>query len=102
MVLGVMNTLKSNAEDFEIGKVTESGFAALWDAETYDQVSSVSACAANLKKIHDCVKNNRMLALYRPNESPLVTKDYKFFKEWAIRYFPASYQYMIDYKNKDI
>ena len=45
-----MNTLQSHEEEFEAGTVTESGYAALDDAEGYGAASSVGSGSVSIDK----------------------------------------------------
>jgi hypothetical protein len=46
-----MNTLQSHEEEFESGTVTESGYAAIADAEGYGAASSIGAGSVSINKL---------------------------------------------------
>jgi hypothetical protein len=92
-----MNTLASNSKDFDKGLVTELGFSALYDAESYDQASSIGACSKNLARLLKYLQQNKVLHLYVPNGDTLLVSNSGEFEKWASKYFPTSFGYMVKY-----
>ncbi|WP_430455067.1 hypothetical protein [Rheinheimera sp.] len=89
-----MNTLASNSNDYRNGLVSELGFKALSDAEGFDQVSSISACAAKLGELKSYLVGGGNLVLFVPDREPLSTNKIFEFEDWAKTYFPASLGYL--------
>ena len=92
-----MNTLATNSHDYKNGLVSGLGFRALSDAEGYDQVSSVSACATRLGELKSYLVGGGNLSLFVPNSEPLYTNSIFEFENWAKTFFPASLGYLNRY-----
>jgi hypothetical protein len=89
-----MNTLAKNSNDYRNGLVSELGFRALSDAEGYDQVSSVSACAARLGELKSYLVGGGNLILFVPGGKSMSTNSISEFEHWAKTHFPVSLGYL--------
>ena len=88
---------EGNSKDFDMGLVTEKGFNALHEAESYDQASSISACSKNLARLLKCLHEKGVLHLHAPNSENLIVSTTDEFEKWATAYFPSSYSYLSKY-----
>jgi hypothetical protein len=91
-----MTTLAAHFSDYDSGIVTRDGFLSLRDAETYDQVSSISACSSCLSRISRHLENGP-LQLFEPNGNVRMAEDMATFRAWAKEHFPNSLDYLDHY-----
>lgn len=86
-----MNTLQSHKEEFESGTVTESGFAAIDDAEAYGAASSIGAGSASIEMVWHAFEKGESLSLYSKDKSVCRPETKDQLVAWCKANFPACY-----------
>ncbi|WP_040576182.1 hypothetical protein [Methylophaga thalassica] len=86
-----MNTLQSHREEFESGIVTESGFAAMDDAEGYGAASTVGAGSASVAMLWRAFEKGESLSLYSKDKSVCRPMTEEQLAVWCKANFPACY-----------
>ncbi|MES1947395.1 hypothetical protein C84B14_08602 [Salinisphaera sp. C84B14] len=86
-----MNTLQSHEEEFEAGTVTESGYAALDDAEGYGAASSVGSGSVSIDKVWQAYRQGRSLWLYCKDKLMFQPNTEDELADWCENNFPACY-----------
>ena len=86
-----MNTLQLHEEEFEAGTVTESGYAAIDDAEGYGAASSIGAGSVSISKIWQAFRQGRSLSLYCKDKSMFQPNTEDELAELCDNHFPACY-----------
>lgn len=86
-----MNTLELHEEEFEAGNVTQSGYAALNDAEAYGAASSIGAGSVGINKIWQAFRRGRSLSLYCKDKAVCQPNTEDELVEWCGNNFPVCY-----------
>ncbi|WP_144394628.1 hypothetical protein [Pleionea sediminis] len=86
-----MNTLQSHEDEFDAGEVTESGFAAINDAEGYGAASSIGAGSVSIAKIWKAFRLGKSLKLYSKNKHIVKPETESELTSWFEQHFPACY-----------
>lgn len=86
-----MNTLQSHKKEFESGIVTESGFAAIDDAEGYGAATTVSAGSGCIAMLWGAFEQGESLSLYSKDKPVCRPKTEEQFAVWCHANFPVCY-----------
>ena len=86
-----MNTLQSHEEEFESGTVTESGYAAIADAEGYGATSSIGAGSVSINKLWNAFGQGKPLLLYCADKSIFQPNTDGELSKWCENNFPACF-----------
>ena len=86
-----MNTLQIHTEEFEEAIVTDSGYAAIDDAEGYGAASSIGAGSTCIKKLWLAFNAGKQLSLYSKNKETCQPSTESELIAWCNKNFPACY-----------
>ena len=86
-----MNTLQLHEHEYAVGTVTESGYAALDEAEGYGAASSIGAGSVVITRIWQAFRQGRSFSLHCKDGSTCQPNTEDELAEWCETHFPACY-----------